>query len=186
MRIFTAVSLPETRRKAVWETLRPCRDSFTGIKWVAEENLHLTLRFFGEVSPEELERIKAASRTAARSLSPFPVSLGGAGSFPERGLPRVLWVGLEGGREEFLKLGSTVEKAYAEAGLGRSDKPLSPHVTVGRVKGRSVSRKLGETIRSLTFPADNFSISAIEVFESRLRPRGPLYVALARYELGEG
>ena len=184
MRIFTAVALPDSLKDGVWESFRTVRESYTGIKWVERENLHLTLRFFGEVAENKLSAIQEVTEQTARSCEPFSVSLGSAGTFPERGSPRVLWVGLDQGRETFLSLGAAVERSYQEADLGHADKKLKPHLTVARVKQRGVPRRIVDEIRSLTFPGEEFRIPSIRVYESILRPQGPLYRVVADCALG--
>ena len=184
MRIFTAVALPDSLKDGVWESFRTVRESYTGIKWVERENLHLTVRFFGEVAENTVTLIRDATEQVAGSHEAFSASLGSAGTFPERGSPRVLWVGLDQGRETFLSLGAAVERSYRESDLGSSDKKLSPHVTVARVKQRGVPRRIVEEIRTLTFPGEEFRISSIRVYESVLRPQGPLYRVVADCALG--
>jgi 2'-5' RNA ligase len=185
MRIFTAITLPATVKEFIWKTFQDQRNSYTGIKWVEQENLHLTLRFFGDVSEETLRLIQRVTREVAQTCAPFDASLGSSGCFPERGSPRVLWVGLETGKEAFLSVGAALDRAYRNAGLGGADKKLSPHITVARVKQRGTPRRLGEEIRSLTFPAEDFRISSIDVYESKLRPQGPLYRVACGCELGK-
>jgi 2'-5' RNA ligase len=95
MRLFAAVPLPEPARSEVARLLGRMRQSPLPVRWVHDEGIHLTLKFFGEVVPERLEVIEEAVRFAAAGTGALPLQLAGLGAFPSLGRPKVLWLGLE-------------------------------------------------------------------------------------------
>jgi RNA 2',3'-cyclic 3'-phosphodiesterase len=131
-RLFVAIDLPEE----VKTQLSGFSRELTGCKWVGMDELHLTLRFIGEVDDGTFALIGRAL-TAVRFES-FPLTLCGVGHFPPHKHPRVLWVGIQGG-EELGRLQQNVELALIEAGISPDDRPFSPHITLARMKDTAPS-----------------------------------------------
>jgi RNA 2',3'-cyclic 3'-phosphodiesterase len=147
------------------------------ITWVAPDRLHLTVRFIGHVNEPEGSRIAEALKPSL-SGSGFDVEWRGLGAFPKSGPPRVLWVGATTGHDRLLALEQEVSKRLTEIGVAREARAYSPHLTLARVREarglrtaalfeRLVDRRLGTT-----------RVDEITLFESRLSPKGPTYVAL--------
>ena len=188
MRLFVAVELSEEMRAGAGriaaglaERLGPgARRSVT---WVATGNMHLTLRFIGEVEAsvagELARRIEAPFRTPA-----FRLSVQGAGCFPPSGPPRVIWLGLAEGAGELARVHDEVEARMEGLGLEREDRPFRAHLTLGRVKA-PISPGARQAIAS--FAAADVGacrVDHVTLFESRLSPRGATYTVLARGMLG--
>ncbi len=186
MRLFFALELPrETKETLVaWqEKLR--RSGRASWKWVEAENLHLTVRFLGEVPEERLEEVVAAGREAARECPSFPLSLGGLGFFPPQGPVRVAWVGV-GEQKELFELREKLEEALRLRGFPPEEREFRPHLTLARAR-EPVSRKLlpdpspgegGISIRG----GGSFWARELVLFRSLLRPTGPEYRRLASFE----
>ena len=190
MRLFAAVDLDPSVRSAarsVAERLGrvlagPGARRRSGVSWVREENLHLTMRFLGEVddgrAAELVERFGEPCETAT-----FSIELCGIGIFPPSGPPRVVWIGVTNGADRLAVLDAEVERRMAAAGFGRDDRPFRAHLTIGRVKdalGPSGGRQmLAEPVGSL----GTSRVTHVVLYESRLSARGPTYVALARAPL---
>ncbi|MGB9590097.1 MAG: RNA 2',3'-cyclic phosphodiesterase [candidate division WOR-3 bacterium] len=179
MRLFTAIELPEDVRASAWEFERSLAESYRHARWVARENLHLTLIFIGEAPPALANEIKNA--LASVKAEPFTISLEGVGSFPEnRPIARVVWIGVREGAEELARLAGKVRLALDPLGI-RDDKPFSPHLTLAR--GR---RETGIPIRRLGSPSFgpvSFRVGHFSLMESKLRPEGPIYTRVASYPL---
>lgn len=158
MRLFAAVPLPEPARTEVAALLERLRGHDLPVRWVGDQGLHLTLKFFGEVAAERLEVIEEAIRLAYAGAEPLPMQLGELGAFPGPGRPRVLWVGLEAPPALEL-LQDRLERQCADIGFPPEGVPFRPHVTLGRVREgqrcplRTVEAAAGE-VEQVPFLAD--------------------------------
>jgi len=153
------------------------------VTWLTPDRLHITIRFIGEV-----DDVRAAAIAAALQLpldvGPFDLTLNGTGAFPKRGPPRVLWAGIEQGRDALITVEREISSRLTAFGIPPEGRPYSPHLTLARVreaKGlRSAALLEGLEDRSL----GTTHIEAITLFQSRLSPKGPTYVPLLRTPLG--
>lgn len=152
------------------------------VSWVKPENIHLTLKFLGEVPPAREGPVREAMAEAAAGVPPFTLRAGGCGAFPGERNPRVLWVGLRAGGPEAAALAARVEAACAARGFPPESRPFRGHLTLGRVRG---SRGLEETMRRLRAHAEDTlgetSVNRLVLYESRLHPAGSIYTV--RHEL---
>ena len=133
MRLFAAVPLTPPAREEVAGLLTRLRERDLPVRWVADEGLHLTLKFYGEVAPERLEVIGEAVRQAGEGAEPLPLRLADLGAFPGGGRARVLWVGIEGPPALEL-LQDRLERRSDAIGFPPEGQPFRPHVTLGRVR----------------------------------------------------
>lgn len=187
MRLFVAVNLPAAERRAAWEAVEPLRALDVPVRWVAEENLHVTLQFLGEVDSALAAPIGEALGEAVGAARPFDVTLGGFGAFPDLGAARVLWLGME--RHPALELlANDVAGALRRFGFEPELKPFQPHLTIGRAR-RDAG---GGVVRDLEVPAvlQEFAalvtVDAVDLMMSRTGPQGPSYRSVARALLGGG
>lgn len=170
MRLFFAIPLPDSVRDAVGEAVRPLRRIATGVDWSRRGNLHLTLRFCGDVEPARVEALGDAVAPWVRRLPPPAVRLVGGGAFPDAHRPRFLWIGVESALEPLV---GAIEGAVRAFGLGPQERGYVPHLTVGRVRdGRAdrVAAALLEVGEVASFMPDR-----VGLFESHLGPDGPRY-----------
>lgn len=133
MRLFAALPLPGLARDEVAGVLERLRRRELPVRWVTDEGLHLTLKFFGEVSPERLEVIQEAVRQAGQGAEALPLRLADLGAFPMPARPRVLWLGIEGPPGLEL-LQDRLERRSEAIGFQPEGVPFRPHVTLGRVR----------------------------------------------------
>jgi 2'-5' RNA ligase len=182
MRTFIAIELPQAIQDALRALTVRLQPSGGRVSWMHAENIHLTLRFLGEVDAEHVEGLAAILSDAYRGVTPFPLRVRGVGAFPNWRKPNVLWVGtepLEGG----LELVQTAAESAARAiGLPPESKPFHPHLTLVRVKD---ARTVGPLVESLqaeaNFDAGEFQASGVTLFSSELRPKGPVYQRLREF-----
>ncbi len=188
IRTFTALFLPDEPRGRVARFVNQQRAPGDGVKWVAPELLHFTLRFFGDLEEAEVDRVKTVTSRVASGFGPITARIEGTGTFPHGGRPNVYWLGLAAGAEGITRLARALELAYRDARLGRADKPFRPHLTVGRAgRGRAASRAIPQDFRGLTFHTPDFILDTVCVVRSDLSPRGPTYTPLAEVLLsGDG
>jgi len=150
--------------------------------WVTADRLHVTVRFIGHVDEHKADAIRDALGSAL-TVEPFDLTLAGTGAFPPKGPPRVVWAGLTAGRDRLLAVERTVSERLALAGVAPENRPYNPHLTLARVReaaglrAASLLDGVHEMVLGVT-PVD-----AITLFESRLSPKGPTYVALRRTKL---
>jgi 2'-5' RNA ligase len=155
------------------------------VKWVEEENLHLTMRFFGDVEEERIDRIRSAVTDAAADLVPIEAKIEGLGAFPSLKRPRVIWLGISDGRSNVLEMKRVLENALAGAGFPADDKKFSAHITLGRVKDRTARVSvLSSEIATTEFPASEVSVQEISCLRSDLTKTGPVYTKLFSVALG--
>lgn len=181
MRAFVALELPNDVVRMLIEARDDLRATDANVRWVTPGNIHLTLKFFGDIDQDQAERMKRALREAVSLHSAPIVHVGGVGAFPNARNPRVVCVGMDAD-DHLRNLQEFIESAAEDAGVPREQRIFSPHLTLGRVKdsrGSNLSRLLGEVkTETLTVSLDN-----LVLFESRLSPQGAKYAALERVVL---
>jgi RNA 2',3'-cyclic 3'-phosphodiesterase len=155
-------------------------------RWVRGEGVHLTLHFFGELDDARVSDVLAAVTPAAAAVSPFHLTLGGLGSFPRRGAPRVLWLGVAGGREPLAALAGGCRDGLLAAGFPVEDRSFSAHCTLGRPRpewspaARSAwAARAAEGVALPPFPVDRLTL-----FRSRPGPSGAEYSVVVELPLG--
>jgi 2'-5' RNA ligase len=184
LRCFIAVTLPGPLKKDVGDVIRKLRESGADIKWVPDENLHLTLKFLGETEEERLDEIKGALYKKLSHYAPFYIKIAGVGYFPGGRNPRVIWVGIEE-RGPLADICTDVENAMVKFGYPREERPFSPHLTIGRVRS---PKRVAEVIKRLDeFHAvafDEFVVKGVTLMKSELKPGGAEYSGLAEISFG--
>jgi 2'-5' RNA ligase len=188
IRTFVAVELSAAiigRAADLVERLQRCD---ARVKWVDPANMHLTLKFLGDVPESEIASVCHAVTEAAASHEPFTISAVGAGAFPDARRPRTLWIGIERGADQLCKLQKSVDRALREIGFPKEGRQFHPHLTIGRLRqGGPPASEMGELVRELgSFDAGTAKIDQVVVFASYLSKAGPTYEALGRARLSSG
>ncbi|HBU69675.1 MAG TPA: RNA 2',3'-cyclic phosphodiesterase [Elusimicrobia bacterium] len=179
MRCFIAVNIPLGIKEKAALARKKLSDGGTAVKWVEKENLHITLKFLGEIKENTAGDIGGKLKAAARGFGSFKVSLGGLGAYPATDCPQIVWAGIGSGRENLELLAFLCEDAAAECGVKREARPFSAHLTLGRVKNRKHSSLIAEKLKSA--PAEDlgsFEVNSIDLMESVLKDSGPEYKCL--------
>ena len=180
IRAFIAVELPEALRQQVSAYQSGLKSSGANVKWVAADNLHLTLKFLGNIEETQLASLKESLAAAAAGSKPFTIRLEGIGAFPGTRSPRVLWLGITDGKERLIELAGTVEQCCSKLGFPPEDRPFSPHLTVGRVRSQERLAPLIKRLQVAEFQASEpAEVNQLVLFQSTLSPNGPLYTPLA-------
>jgi RNA 2',3'-cyclic 3'-phosphodiesterase len=174
MRLFAAVPIPDPARRQIIDLLTNLRSGDWPVRWVHDEGLHLTLKFFGEVGTERLDVIVEALRFAAEGAGPQSLVLGELGAFPTRSRPRILWVGVEAPPSLEL-LQDRIERGSEAIGFPPEGTPFQPHVTLGRVReGQRIPRS-GLDDHAGRFQPVPFVAQELVLYESVLTTTGPRY-----------
>jgi len=183
LRAFIAIDIPSEIKQAISNQTASLRtNSGHTVRWVSIENIHLTLKFLGEVSSANLELLKQAIQGECAQTAPFSISVETLGCFPNPRRPRVLWVGLSA-PPALNRLQRQIESIAARLGYAPEDKPFFPHLTIGRVREQASPAEL-QTLRNLLQQTTlaspgSFSITEIHLYKSDLKPEGPIYTRLA-------
>lgn len=189
MRTFLAVPVedPVVRRRL--EGARSLLPALHGVSWVPRTQLHFTLKFLGEIAPEQVaDAGRAAGRAAeafgARVPGGFRVALEGIGAFPPSGAPRVVWAGCGEGAEALAALAAAVEEAFAAEGFPPEPRPFSAHLTLARVRDPLAGRRLARALPSVARePFGSVSVSCLVLYRSTLTPRGAEHEEILRVAL---
>lgn len=158
------------------------------VRWVPVENIHLTLKFLGDVSLANVEMLKKILQTEVNGHHPFEISVGGLGAFPSIRRPRVVWVGVEA-PAELAAVQSGVESAMARLGYAREERPFSAHLTLGRVSRNALGRDerlICEAIESIKLGFLGVArVNEVHLYKSDLHPNGAIYTRLFSAILNE-
>lgn len=182
MRLFVAVDLPGDLKKALGVLVRQLSSARAPVRWVDAGNLHLTLKFLGEVADEKEQVIYEVSRLAAKEVRPFSLRIEEVSAFPSLKRPRVIWVGV-GKSPQLATLSRRVEEGFQAIGFPSEKRPWTPHLTLGRVKGDSSTRDLETKLARASFSPYTFVVEKLSIVKSILRPSGPIYTILREIPL---
>ena len=174
-RLFIAIDLSDAAKESIFLI----QNGLRGARWIARENLHLTLRFIGEVSDVEADDIHS-TLSKVRSSS-FVLKLRGAGVFSSGSRPRSAWIGVQD-RSPIFSLKGDIDRALASTGFGPDGRKYMPHVTVAKLKGRS-SNITDFMPRLGSMPSISVEIEQFALFSSFLARAGPVYTREMYYPL---
>ena len=182
MRAFLAVEISEEARGAIARLQDQLRSAGADVKWVEPHNLHLTLKFLGEIKesrvPELTERLNASLQTP-----PFAFTLEGSGAFPQPEHPKVLWAGVNEGKDSLIRLANEVETACNGCGFPPEERPFSPHLTIGRVRSPQGLSRLVQKLQGTEFRGGKTDAGEILLFQSTLGPGSPVYQPVQKIPL---
>ncbi len=190
IRAFIAIDLPSE--------IQDCLEKVTGqlkeqmgdapVRWAAPQNIHLTLKFLGDVSINNLEVLTDMLQAEAASQQAMVISIGGLGAYPKVRRPRVIWVGVEA-PAEFMALQRGIDAQVARMGYSRDRRPFSAHLTIGRVSRNATTqeiRKIGDVLNSHKIGYLGVArIRSVHLFRSDLKPDGAVYTKLFTADFGE-
>lgn len=184
VRAFIAIDLPDIlqqRLRSLDRALRPqCAE--LPIRWVPVDNIHLTLKFLGDVSPSNLALIEEIMQRECALAAPFEVHVEGLGLFPDARRPRVIWVGVDGG-EPLPQLQQRLEAGVVHLGYPPEKRVFSPHLTLGRVQRSANARQQRQIADIISkHPVGLLGTAVVNeaaLFKSELKPDGAVYTKLA-------
>ncbi len=183
IRTFVCIEIPVSVRERIAELQRDLRRAEAQISWTKPSNIHLTLKFLGDVARSRIERVTQAVERAASSIASFEIEVGGAGCFPSPRSPRVLWIGLAGLPDSLRQMHARIEDELYGEGFPREAKRFSPHLTIGRVRAPKNASKLAEELMATGFEPEKFQAREVIVMKSELNPSGSVYTPQATVRL---
>jgi 2'-5' RNA ligase len=184
MRAFLAVELSDEIKESYRRFVDEGRRRWRELRWVRVESAHLTIRFLGETSGKQAEKLRAELEAASAALRPFRIALGAGGAFASRRVPRVLWLGVEGGKEDLSRVAREAEAAARRAGFAAERRPWNAHLTLARnPKGAAVDG-WEEAAAASGLPGLSQEVDGITLFSSQLLPQGSVHTRVWRAALG--
>ncbi len=184
-RTFIAVALPEPLRARIVDLQDRIAGSVEHVKWVEAENIHLTLKFLGEVDEGDLYEVCKVAQRAVAGQSRFTMTVAGCGAFPNAARPRVVWCGVRDGAPELIAIHADLEQALRPLGCPREDRPFTPHITIGRFRRTAANPGLEQAIERLrSWEGGSVDVAEILVMASQLTSDGPVYSVMGRGRLG--
>ena len=183
LRSFIAVEIPAEIQNAIADAIASLKSALPKplIRWVASQNVHLTLKFLGDVTPANLEQLAETLKVEIALHEIFSISISGLGAFPTERRARVIWIGLDA-PPDLAALQRRVDAAAAQMGYPKEERPFSPHLTIGRV-AQIVSASDLQHIRSALESTKvgilgTVPVQAIHIFKSDIQPGGSVYTHL--------
>lgn len=185
MRCFIAIELPERVKSVLTGIEEELKKSKADVRWVEPNNIHLTLKFLGNVKEERIQKIIDAMERVCSSYNSFNLEVRGVGMFPNSKSPRVLWVGIEN-NSILTALQAGIEKEMAKMGFKPEERGFKAHLTLGRFKSSTGKESLFDAIKL----HEKDSVGAIDVrsislIRSDLHPTGARYSKIVEVALGE-
>ncbi|MDD4980379.1 MAG: RNA 2',3'-cyclic phosphodiesterase [Candidatus Omnitrophica bacterium] len=181
MRTFIAIELPAEIKDYLSQLQGELKTCGADVKWVEPKNIHLTLKFLGEVGDEKLDKITQIIQDVASEKNRFPLCICSLGAFPRIESPRVIWVGVDSGDKETEQIAKELEEKISGIGIPKEDRVFSCHITIGRIRTPHNREKLVRILKDKTGSGGKnleFEVNKITLFKSTLTPKGPLYEAL--------
>lgn len=184
LRAFVGIPLPTAARQSLARMQRHVRDAGVRAAWVAPDNFHITLRFLGTISRDQIATLDAVLRRKLDGATSCQLGLEKLGVFPSLKRPTVGWAGLRERRGALSPLYAAACEAAGAIGIAPEERPFSPHVTLFRLRNRQAPQRLPEVLsgaRSLAM--DDFWVDTVALWRSELRRGGAVYQKLKEYPL---
>ena len=186
IRTFIAVELPEEIHHKLQQLQNDFRTSMPDVRWTKPGNIHLTLKFLGDVQLSRTDRITSSLKDIGGQFSPFAMSLAGMGAFPNSRKPRIVWVGVDKGADTLVEIANSIEASMKQLGFPKEKRPFTPHLTVGRIRQLKNPEAMTKALeQSKVGELGRFAVEKISFVRSQLDPAGSIYTTLAEAPLGK-
>ena len=180
------MELPDSIKSLLEQVQQELKALQLTARWVRPQNIHLTLKFLGNINPGDIENIGQAMADAAGDCAPFALTVGGIGFFPGIKRPRVIWVGLGGATDALRNFQRNLANRLVTIGFPSEKRSFKAHLTLGRIRQAVNPNILGQTIQDYSDLGNlKFSVDRIILFQSDLKPSGAVYSQLKLVELGK-
>jgi len=185
-RVFCAIELSGAVRTSIQKHIDHLRTAVpeSQASWSRIENIHLTIKFFGNIVQDRIPLIATTASRTASAFHPFQISISKAGAFPGVGQPRVVWIGVDDRTGRLAELQQRFELESSTNGFEKDARSFSPHLTIARIRKPAGARALAEANRQLGFEAESLLVEELVVFRSELSSKGSKYTVLSRHRLG--
>lgn len=177
MRLFLAIDLPEKAKDYLYNFAKNLKRDYVKVSWVPKKNLHLTLKFFGDVEEKKLDELKAELKNIKQK--PFKVKLKGIGFFPDEKEPRVIWVGISP-EKDVIALQQKIDEALLLT--FPSDQKFQSHLTIGRIRAVKNPKEFAKAAKELKIEEIEFEINSFKLMQSTLAATGPSYRVIEEFK----
>lgn len=184
LRAFIAIDLDDKTQKALSRIQDELKETKADIRFIKPENIHLTLKFLGDITKDKAEAVAKILEETSWVLKPFSISLTHIGAFSEIEHPEIIWVGANQGRSEVKGFVLRLEEELEKIGFAKEKREFESHVTLGRLRSNLNQNSLIKTLK--TFQMDSpiiQNVHSLTLFKSTLTPRGPVYEPLEIFPL---
>jgi 2'-5' RNA ligase len=187
-RLFLAIDPPDGIIREIEGIQRSLQRIVAGeVRWVKAGGMHLTLKFFGDVPADDIEKISRECAATAATAFPFKLSFHSLGTFPPAKHPRVLYLGLDGDTKRLTSFQTELEGKLSDRDFPREERRFTPHLTLARIKTlREPDRLVKEMNEGNARATGQFTTSELVLFKSNLTPGGSVYTRLAAYRFSGG
>lgn len=184
-RVFCAIELPATARELVLRYIASLKEAAPDARasWARETNLHLTLKFLGDIPQTIVPNFSSAVSRAVAGVKSFPIRFEQTGVFPTHRQPRVLWIGTDHPDAKLAELHAKVEEESALAGFAKEARSFHPHLTIARLRSPQPARALVITHKQMKFEPVEITVSELLVIRSELSSEGSRYTVVSRHAL---
>tara|TARA_Y100000590_G_scaffold417473_1_gene517258 strand:- start:850 stop:1419 length:570 start_codon:yes stop_codon:yes gene_type:complete len=183
IRIFIAVDVPQKIGKIASDLKPKVGANPSAVKWVMEDNIHLTLRFIGPTPPGELQKINELLSDIGRRHTDFDLTISGVGCFPKKERPRVLWLGVNGEVDALTSLVGEINSGMDQLGYPDDERDYFPHVTIGRIRyPQKVTPDLTEYLNAKYVPVE-ITVTKVRLYRTDTLPSGAVHSLLGTHQL---
>jgi 2'-5' RNA ligase len=184
-RVFCAIELSQTARRLVLAHIARLKERVPHAKasWARDANLHLTLKFLGEIPRPSVADFSKAVSLAVTEVPPFSMRLEQTGIFPTHGQPRVLWIGINDQSTKLAELHARLEEESAQVGFAKETRPFHPHLTIARLRQADSARALATAHKQMEFDPLEIAVAELLVIRSELSSEGSKYTVVSRHAL---
>lgn len=184
IRAFIAIEIDTLAKQKICELIEHLKKSNTDVKWAKESQIHLTLKFLGNISQDQAAQVSEALKIIATGACRSAVNLSGIGVFPGMNRPRVVWTGISKGAADIKRLAGLVEDAMEKLGFAKEKRDFKPHLTIGRIKSLKNIKALTDLISETMFSyREDIGINKLTLFQSTLTSKGAAYTPLSETPL---
>jgi 2'-5' RNA ligase len=178
-RVFVAVPIPDALTLFLQQVQARLQARALNVRWVKAKNIHLTLKFLGDIDPARVPEVAVQMDNAACMTPVFTLVARGAGVFPNLRRARVLWVGLAGDLDRLKATQSTLESGLEMVGFKKDSRDFGAHLTIGRTRGRIDAKSIGAALELLKdMDSQPFRVDRLILYRSKLKPSGAEYTPL--------
>jgi len=183
IRTFIAIELPVEVKQVARKIQNQLGVSIEGIRWVKNENIHLSVKFLGNVEENRINDIAVAVKNAVKDISVMNLKTGHLGIFPNERRPRILWLGMEGDVPEFIRMSKNCESELAKVGFEKDAREIKPHITVGRIRSKKKQKGLLKILKDMPVGNIKFRADTLIIMRSELNSDGAVYTDLQSVKL---
>ncbi|MDG2381188.1 MAG: RNA 2',3'-cyclic phosphodiesterase [Pirellulaceae bacterium] len=186
IRTFVAIDVSERVRRAAAATISELEPTTESIRWVSAKNVHITMKFLGDVNETDIYQVCRLTADAVRDVPSTQVNCRGIGAFPSIERPRTIWLGIDDPTDCLVELHQRIEQGLLSLGFPREQRRFQPHVTLGRARyGRRDMQELEDRLSTFEVEAGPVDIDQLVIYASELGSNGPNYTVLGRAPLCE-